>query len=653
MKATLHHLLAQLNHGLVDREDVLKSALLSVLARENLVLIGPPGTGKSMIARRLAAVLDAAGAGEPGHFEYLLTKFSTPEEIFGPLSISALKEDRFSRNTAGYLPTVKIAFLDEIFKASSSILNALLTILNERRYHNGAHAQDVPLRSLIAASNELPADQDELGALYDRFLVRRFVDYVSPDKLAQLFEEPDAAPLPATLDAEALANIDALAKAVTIPPHVISAVQRIWKTHRETFKEDRRESLSDRRLKKVIGLMKVSAATNDRREVDLSDVFLLKDCLWNHPDNAIWVRDLIVDALGAADAAGAHGGVKALFGDTFLDILGQHRGTTIRGLQGSGTASDPFIVASVQDLMRLERDDVGRQGYHFRQDADIDCSSFTTWMPIHFRGHYDGAGHTIRHAPEAHPDTVSFSVVFGESMDPFDLFKRIDAQSTVRNVMLDNLGLTEHAAHSRIERCSSMGAPLISGTASGCMISDCLVALDACWRHDGETFMGGVAHTLDAGSTVERCFVWGKVDCRYGDSRVHFHGIASQADDATITACAIGALDLNERAVTLKHPFATGGVKLKDNALLEAHTKWDYLDRNASKRIPDALFAQPYFDNAMHWDFETVWQWDAANSRPFLRMPASGSAGLPDRPLPSFFGASGTLAAQMHANIWV
>lgn len=155
MKHKIESLLQQLNHGLVEREHTLKAALLTVLAGENLVLIGPPGTGKSLIARRIADCFagdSKNGSGDSNdnndnndYFEYLLTKFSTPEEIFGPLSISALKADRFQRNTAGYLPAVTTAFLDEIFKASSSILNALLTILNERIYHNGAQRQACPI----------------------------------------------------------------------------------------------------------------------------------------------------------------------------------------------------------------------------------------------------------------------------------------------------------------------------------------------------------------------------------------------------------------------------------------------------------------------------------------------------------------------------
>ena len=163
LKLKITNIAAALHDGLVGREEVIKVALLGVLSRENTILFGPPGTAKSEIARRISKVIGN------GYFEYLLTKFTTPEEIFGPLSIAKLKQDQFERNTQGFLPTAQIGFLDEIFKANSSILNTLLTILNERIFHNGHTRQDVPLVSLISASNELPLNDSELSALYDRF----------------------------------------------------------------------------------------------------------------------------------------------------------------------------------------------------------------------------------------------------------------------------------------------------------------------------------------------------------------------------------------------------------------------------------------------------------------------------------------------------
>lgn len=299
MRTKIEKLIDRLNEGLIERKDVIKVVLLAVLAGENAVLIGPPGTAKSLIARRIARSLAYETSLDSDYFEYLLTKFSTPEEIFGPLSISELKADRFRRNTQGYLPTVRIAFLDEIFKANSSILNALLTILNERLYHNGAERQVVQLISIIAASNELPADQEELAALYDRFLVRVLVDYVSEINLPNLFEDTEEPILYPSerLTANDLEVIRQSAAEVTVPVQVAKIVQQVWSAHREIFKEDRRESLSDRRLKKIIRLLRVSAATNGRCEVDCSDVFLIKDCLWNHPDNMQQVRDLVLTNL--------------------------------------------------------------------------------------------------------------------------------------------------------------------------------------------------------------------------------------------------------------------------------------------------------------------------------------------------------------------
>jgi hypothetical protein len=136
--------------------------------------------GKSELGRRLASI-----SGGGAFFERLLTKYSNPEELFGPLSLTALEKDEYIRKTAGYLPTASVAFLDEIFKANSAILNSLLTILNERRFDNGNERVAVPLLAVVAASNELP-DSEELDALYDRFLFRRQVMPVSDGAIAEL-----------------------------------------------------------------------------------------------------------------------------------------------------------------------------------------------------------------------------------------------------------------------------------------------------------------------------------------------------------------------------------------------------------------------------------------------------------------------------------
>lgn len=172
MKKKLEKLIEDLNKGLVGREETIKLSLLTLLTQENLILFGPPGTAKSEVSRRISKVI-----ADGDYFEYLLTKFTTPEEIFGPLSISDLKQDRFHRKTDGYMPTSHTVFLDEIFKANSSILNSLLTIMNEKIFHNGNQKEETCLISLVGASNENPVSDSELNALYDRFLVREVVNY--------------------------------------------------------------------------------------------------------------------------------------------------------------------------------------------------------------------------------------------------------------------------------------------------------------------------------------------------------------------------------------------------------------------------------------------------------------------------------------------
>ncbi len=286
LRARLRRLISALGRGLVERDDTIRAVLLAALAGEHVLLLGPPGTAKSEVARRLRHAFEG-----DAFFERLLTRFSVPEEVFGPLSLKALENDVYVRLTAGYLPTATIAFLDEVFKANSAILNALLGILNEREFDNGAKREPVPLIAVIGASNEVPGE-DELRALYDRFLVRRIVEPISSTGFESLIEGPalGAAPIPEEdrLDRRTIEEIQRASKKVTLSASVVSllSTMRSWCQKRGIY-------VSDRRWVKIVQLLRVAAFTEGRDAVLLPDAWLLDFCLWDRPEQVTEVREFL------------------------------------------------------------------------------------------------------------------------------------------------------------------------------------------------------------------------------------------------------------------------------------------------------------------------------------------------------------------------
>lgn len=293
MKPRLQQMIRWLGQGLVEREQPIRLMLLAALAGEHLLLIGPPGTAKSELARRLYRLF-SGGA----YFERLLTRFSVPEELFGPLSIKALERDEYLRLTEGYLPTASIAFIDEVFKANSAILNALLTLLNEREFDNGTQRLGTPLVTVMAASNELPQD-DELAALYDRFLLRFQVQTVSDAGFEALLALPDnglADPVPpATIDSGTLARILASAADLPLDEDVVALLQALRR-----FLGEQGHAVSDRRWRKALKLLRVAAVTDGRERVSVWDCWLLQHCLWEQPQQRAQLADWYQGHLGTA-----------------------------------------------------------------------------------------------------------------------------------------------------------------------------------------------------------------------------------------------------------------------------------------------------------------------------------------------------------------
>lgn len=281
--------------GLVERDVTIRLALIAALAGEHLLLVGPPGTAKSHVARRLHLAFS-----DSSYFERLLTRFSVPEELFGPLSIKGLEDDRYERLTANYLPTASIAFLDEIFKANSAILNALLTLLNEREFDNGTHRNKAPLISVIGASNELP-EGEELDALFDRFLLRLHVGPVTQDGFKHLLdlqgESTPEIPADLKLSEQDLQQVKAAIDDILLPDDIrdLLGSLRQW-CMAESIQ------VSDRRWRKVVKLLKVSAMTNGHDTVSIWDCWLLQHCLWNNPEDKEKIYQWYVERVGASRA---------------------------------------------------------------------------------------------------------------------------------------------------------------------------------------------------------------------------------------------------------------------------------------------------------------------------------------------------------------
>lgn len=287
MKESLSAIQSSFNAVFKEREDEIRGALLGILSGEHVIFLGPPGTAKTYLANNICKSVEGGA-----FYYYLLTRFTTPDEIFGPLSLKALEQDEFRRNIEGCLPTAHIALLDEIFKANSSILNSLLTILNERKFHNGKKILDVPLLSVFGASNELPEEDENLEALYDRFLFRYAVDYIQDEMnfFNYLSGSNDGYTPITTLSIENINFIRQKGQELPVDQEVLDSIITLRK---ELMSTD--IYISDRRWKKILQVLKVAAVSNGDESVNRTMLPLLQHMLWTVPDQREHIRKIILD----------------------------------------------------------------------------------------------------------------------------------------------------------------------------------------------------------------------------------------------------------------------------------------------------------------------------------------------------------------------
>lgn len=376
-KKRIESILKELSQGVYEKDEALKLILLSFLSGKSAFLYGPPGTAKSLVARRVALAFDmsekidfkgdsALGshsldcsyfravttdkvaptlkyeqnkqstttnprirdeeaennkqtqkADSNTFFAYLMNRFSTPEEIFGPIDIAELKQNRLTRSTQGYLPTAHFAFLDEIWKSSPAILNTLLTIINEKIYRDGNMDIKVPLKGLVCASNEFPTPNQGLEALYDRLIIRlKVLSVEKKTSFEALLKGIDEAQITITkpFNLQELQDITQKAKSITFSTQSLKALHHLKsliETHNKALDKDTtdldfsldstQESekiyISDRRWVAMAEILRVAAVLSDRDEVLPIDIMLLKHCLWSSESHIDIIQNLLAKAL--------------------------------------------------------------------------------------------------------------------------------------------------------------------------------------------------------------------------------------------------------------------------------------------------------------------------------------------------------------------
>ena len=287
----LNQVLRHIKQTFVGKDEIIDLMGICLVGRENLFLLGPPGTAKSAMVRELAKLLEGKT------FEYLLTRFTEPNELFGPFDIRKLREGELLTNTEGMLPEATLIFLDELLNANSAILNSLLMVLNEKIFRRGKETRDLPALMIVGASNHLPEDE-ALQALFDRFLMRVRCDNVDPELMPNVLEagwkleQRNGMEAP-TISAEEILALQNMITTVDLQEILPAYIALIQKLRNAGIK------VSDRRAIKLQRLIAASALLCQRQKAILSDMWVLRH-IWD-VEEQMEVIESIVNAVVESD----------------------------------------------------------------------------------------------------------------------------------------------------------------------------------------------------------------------------------------------------------------------------------------------------------------------------------------------------------------
>lgn len=337
----LNNVLLQLKHTFIGKDDIIDLMGICLAGRENLFLLGPPGTAKSAIVKAMAGHIDGRT------FEYLLTRFTEPNEIFGPFDIRKLREGELITNTEGMLPEATFIFLDELLNANSAILNSLLMVLNERVFRRGQETRKLPALMVVGASNHLPEDE-ALQALYDRFLVRVKCDYVDPQLLSAVLQAGWQLEQPTTITAPSISHeeIALLQQQLgginleTIRPAYLTLIQQLRNAGLQ---------VSDRRAVKLQRLIAASALISKRTAAQLSDMWVLR-YIWDTEEQQAIITAIVNEVVNSGPATekehprARHSGLP--------DANEIYRELQQMTFQWNDTATSPADKAAIKDRLR-------------------------------------------------------------------------------------------------------------------------------------------------------------------------------------------------------------------------------------------------------------------------------------------------------------